>query len=120
MSAIDILFQSHSVDFFINYFDISILFLCYLYEKCIVSLPGLQLILFLVLNKMLTIKIWVFIVYRTSKGSLSSKINAEVGEDEVLHLHIYVFQIGYPQVVYNISDSTPLTWRIIHGMAVTK
>ena len=69
MSAIDILFQSHSVDFFINYLihDISVLFLWYLYEKCIVNLQGLQLILFLVLNKIVTITIWVFIVCRTSK-----------------------------------------------------
>ena len=44
MSAIDVLFQSHS---FLNIFvlslisfDISVLFICYLYEKCIVSLPG--------------------------------------------------------------------------------
>ena len=52
MSAIDALFQSHS---FFNtdhiftisliIFDISVLFLCYLYEKCIVSLLGLQHIL---------------------------------------------------------------------------
>ena len=32
----------------------------------------------------------------------------------------YLFQIGKPHVVYNISDTTPLIWRIIHGMAVTK
>ena len=32
----------------------------------------------------------------------------------------YLFQIGKPHVVYNISDITPLIWRIIHGMAVTK
>ena len=69
MSAIDILFQSHMIvlTFSLITFDISVLFICYLYEKCIVSLPGLQLILFLVLNKIVTIKIWVFIVCRTSK-----------------------------------------------------
>ena len=32
----------------------------------------------------------------------------------------YLFQIGKPPVVYNISDTVPLIWRIIHGMAVTK
>ena len=32
----------------------------------------------------------------------------------------YLFQIGKPHVVYDISDTTPLIWRIIHGMAVTK
>ena len=32
----------------------------------------------------------------------------------------YLFQIGKPHVVYNISDTTPLIWKIIHGMAVTK
>ena len=44
MSAIDVLFQSHSVLIQIISlitFDISELFLYYLYEKCIVSLPGL-------------------------------------------------------------------------------
>ena len=52
MSAIDVLFQSHSFfnkdifTFSLITFDISVLFLCYLYEKCIVILPGLQHILF--------------------------------------------------------------------------
>ena len=57
MSAIDVLFQSHSFfntdhifTFSLISFDISVLFLCYLYKRCIVSLPGLQHILFLVLN----------------------------------------------------------------------
>ena len=47
MSAIDIIFQSHSVliqtIIFITSlitFYISVLFICYLYEKCFVSLPG--------------------------------------------------------------------------------
>ena len=45
MSATDVLFQSlsfntdHIFTFSLITFDISILFLCYLYEKCIVSLP---------------------------------------------------------------------------------
>ena len=53
MSAIDVLFQSHNFfntdhifNFSLTTFDISGLFLCYLCEKCIVSLQGLQHILF--------------------------------------------------------------------------
>ena len=50
--AIDVLFQLHIFliqiifTFSLITFDISVLFICYLYEKCIVSLPGLQHILF--------------------------------------------------------------------------
>ena len=36
----------HIFTFSLTTFDISVLFSCYLYEKCIVSLPGLQHILF--------------------------------------------------------------------------
>ena len=32
----------HIITFPLITFDISVLFLCYMYKKCIVSLPGLQ------------------------------------------------------------------------------
>ena len=74
MSAIDVLFQSHSFNtdhiftFSLITFDISVSFLCYLYKKCIVSLPGLQHTLFSVLNQIVITKIFViFTLCGTSK-----------------------------------------------------
>ncbi len=53
-NRIIIINTDHIFTFSLITFDISVLFLCYLYEKCIVSLPGLQFILFLVLNQLKT------------------------------------------------------------------
>ena len=69
--AIDVLFQSHRFfntdhifTLLLTTFDISVLFICYLYKKCIVNLPGLQHIYcFLVLNQIVT----TFLFCRTSK-----------------------------------------------------
>ena len=41
-----IFFLRIQISFSLISFDISVSFLCYLYEKCIVCLPGLQHILF--------------------------------------------------------------------------